>query len=406
MKLFLCALLQLCCMAIFAQENKEPLNVFIITTDGLRWQEVFKGADEQIINDPEFVKDTALTKEMYWASTAEERRKKLMPFFWSTIAGKGQLHGNRTLNNKVNVGNFYKVSYPGYNEILTGYADPFLGTNSANYNDNETLLEFINKQPAYYQSVAAFCSWNVFPFILNDTRCGFPVNAGYQAKNEGSLFNDIIRRVEDSVEIKEGTRYDQLTFLNAKQYIRKNHPKMLLLGLGETDDFAHKGEYDQYLQQANNVDKMIAELWYYVQTDPFYKGNTVFLITTDHGRGSRDSKWYSHSMLLNGAGQTWLAMIGSGINALGEMKTDDQIYSKQIAATVAGMMGLSFKANHPVATGFKLNSVVPARSMYFANMGFSADILLSSQFLMFLIILSLLVRIFKMKRRFRLQLQQ
>jgi len=62
---------------------------------------------------------------------------------------------------------------------------------------------------------------------------------------------------------------------------------MVFLGLGETDEFAHQGRYDQYLQKAHQFDQMIAELWYFVQTDPFYKDNTIFLITTDHGGGVR-----------------------------------------------------------------------------------------------------------------------
>ncbi|HRD44057.1 MAG TPA: hypothetical protein PLN30_09890, partial [Ferruginibacter sp.] len=43
----------------FAQNKIE--NIIIITTDGLRWQEVFKGADERIMNNATFVQDTVLT---------------------------------------------------------------------------------------------------------------------------------------------------------------------------------------------------------------------------------------------------------------------------------------------------------------------------------------------------------
>jgi hypothetical protein len=37
-------------------------NIFIISTDGFRWQEIFNGADSIIINNPRYVKDTALLK--------------------------------------------------------------------------------------------------------------------------------------------------------------------------------------------------------------------------------------------------------------------------------------------------------------------------------------------------------
>src|SRR5690606_25957049 len=79
-------------------QRKEPkLNpenkIFIITLDGLRWEEVFRGADPKFINDPSLA-DTALTKALYWANSQQERRRKLMPFFWNVLARQGQLYGN------------------------------------------------------------------------------------------------------------------------------------------------------------------------------------------------------------------------------------------------------------------------------------------------------------------------
>ena len=47
---------------IIAQEKKTE-NIIIITIDGFRWQEVFGGADDSLINNPEFSFDTADTEE-------------------------------------------------------------------------------------------------------------------------------------------------------------------------------------------------------------------------------------------------------------------------------------------------------------------------------------------------------
>jgi len=128
------------CFIVSAQTSLKTKNVFIITTDGFRWQEVFTGADSAIINNPEYVQDTSLIKDLYWAENAEERRKKLMPFFWSVIAKKGQLYGNRLENSKVNVKNVFKISYPGYNEILTGYADPLFIPNLRINNRKKNIM--------------------------------------------------------------------------------------------------------------------------------------------------------------------------------------------------------------------------------------------------------------------------
>ena len=71
---------------------------------------------------------------MYLDSSALQSRKKLLPFFWNVIQQKGQLYGNRLYGNKVNVSNSYKFSYPGYNEIFTGYPDLYVNSNSAKNN--------------------------------------------------------------------------------------------------------------------------------------------------------------------------------------------------------------------------------------------------------------------------------
>src|SRR5665647_1437205 len=91
-----------------AQLPSKTKNVFIVTIDGIRWQEVFKGADSVIINNNRFTSDGDLAKLMYLDSSADLSRKKLLPFFWNVIQRQGRLYGNRLYNNKVNVSNSYK----------------------------------------------------------------------------------------------------------------------------------------------------------------------------------------------------------------------------------------------------------------------------------------------------------
>lgn len=332
-----------------AQTPARTKNIFIITTDGFRWQEVFGGADSLLINDPGRVRDTAIAKEMYWDSSAVARRKKLLPFFWNVLASRGQLYGNRQLNNKVNVKNIYKISYPGYNEMLTGYADPRFIPNTPVHNLNNNILEYLNAQPAFHGKVVAFTSWNIFPYIINEERSGIPVNSGYEMLGEeGDTASHLINKVQEGVVSKGKTRYDMLTWLSAREYISQHKPRVVFLGLGETDDFAHSGRYDLYLQQATLVDKIISDLWYYIQTDPFYKDNTTLIITTDHGRGRSPRSWHSHNTFTAGSGETWLGMLGPGIIPMGEMKEEQQIYEKQVAATIAWLLGEKFEASNRI----------------------------------------------------------
>jgi hypothetical protein len=330
--------------------------IFIITTDGFRWQEVFTGADSMLINDENYTADTSLAREMYWDASVECRRKKLMPFFWNVIAQKGQLFGNRRLHNKMDVKNIYKISYPGYNEILTGYADLNFIPNTPVNNKNINILETLNRQPAYSGKVVAFTSWNIFPYILNEQRSKIPVNSGYEMFEEDEdTTNHIINEVQETIVSKKHTRYDLLTYIGAREYIHAHHPKVVFLGLGETDEAAHNNKYDDYLEKASMVDKMIANLWFMIQNDPFYKDNTTFIITTDHGRGNNPATWHNHGLFTKASGETWLAIIGPDNTVpSGEINAEQQIYSNQLAATVALLLGEKFEPSHIVGKPVQL----------------------------------------------------
>ena len=167
-----------------AQLSSKTKNVFLITIDGIRWQEVFKGADPAIINNSHYTSNVELAKLMYADSSLEQSRKKLLPFFWNVIQQQGQLYGNRLYNNKVNVSNSYKFSYPGYNEIFTGYPDIYVNSNEPKENLNINVLEYLNSLDEFKNKVVAFTSWNIFPYILNKKRSDLPVYSGYDSIEE------------------------------------------------------------------------------------------------------------------------------------------------------------------------------------------------------------------------------
>ncbi|WP_282179246.1 alkaline phosphatase family protein [Maribacter stanieri] len=345
-------------MSIKAQQDKNP-NVFLITLDGVRWQDVFTGMDTNLLNS-DYTENKELLTSKFMGSSLEENRKLLMPFFWNTIAKEGQLHGNRTKGSKVDLTNKMLFSYPGYNEILTGKADDEnIDSNDKNYNKNSTILETANMSNVYKGKVAAFGSWDVFPFIINDKRSGVPVNAGYMDAsgdlNEKEKFLNEIQRQAPIV--WESVRLDVFTHHFAKEYVKKNHPKLVYISYGETDDFAHGGLFDFYMKSLQNTDALIADLWSFVQNDPIYKDNTYFIITTDHGRGEgieEGSKWTGHGSDVKGAEHTWLAILGPDIKAIGEV-SNGQLYTNQIAPTVAKILNLKIDAEVMLGNPLELN---------------------------------------------------
>ena len=326
-------------------------NIIIITIDGYRWQELFNGADSNILNNPTFTSDKETVDALYGGLTLEEKRKKLMPFMWNIVAKKGQLYGNRAYDNNVNVANFYSISYPGYSEMFTGKTDITIATNNKNLNPHQNIFEYLNFKDEYKGRIALFTSWDVFPFILNEKRSGIEVNSGYEnVIEEASENQQKLNTIQSTIiNVKQHTRNDMLTYIAAKEYLEKNRPSVLYLGLGETDEYAHSENYDMYLQKANETDKIIAALWQWTQMTEGYKNNTTFIITTDHGRGSKSSQWTSHGPFVKGSSQTWLALLGKNVAPLGEIKTENQLYQKQLAQTIAGFLGEEFGDQKSIA---------------------------------------------------------
>jgi len=337
--------LSLLSFSVFSQDDLATENVFLITFDGLRWEELYTGADPVLIEDEDYVDDVETLKATFWADDPHTRREKLMPFFWSTLAREGQLYGNRDFENKVDATNRQWFSYPGYNEILSGFADDErIHSNDKIPNPNVTVLEFINQQPRYAGKVAAFGSWDVFPFIINEERSGVPVNAGFETATGAKLTDKekFLNELQPQVPSPWSTvRLDAFTHHYALEHLKKHRPRLLYIAYGETDDFAHNGKYDAYLYSARRTDQFIRELWEWAQSQKQYKGKTTFIITTDHGRGTLD-EWRHHGIDVEGAGAIWMAVIGPDTEALGEVKTEGQHYQSQVAKTVATLLGLEY----------------------------------------------------------------
>ena len=344
-KLIFSGLLLLVIAKGFAQESTK---VVLITLDGLRWQELFSGADPLLIANKEYVGDTIGLKKHFWRDSPKERREALLPFIWKEVSKMGQIHGNRAVGSKVDLTNKMWFSYPGYNEILSGKADDVrINSNDKIPNPNTTILEISNNDPRYKGKVAAFGSWDVFPYILNEDSSGVPVNAGFEAVRG----TDLTEREKFLNELQlaipspwSSVRLDAFTHHYALECLKKKHIELIYIAYGETDDFAHDGDYEAYLKSANNTDTFIKQLWEFTQNDPFYKDNTVFIITTDHGRGEQPLEtWKNHGNKVKNSGSVWLILFGKDIAVNGEVKDNEQLYSNQIAPTIAKILGLKLE---------------------------------------------------------------
>ncbi len=353
----LLATLALSCVPSAAQRTPAAPahNVVLVMTDGLRWQELFRGADATLMIPANYYegRNVDALRQQFLAPTPEERRQKLMPFVWGTLVKQGQLFGDRDAGSDMFVTNGFNFSYPGYSETLTGHGDPRIHSNDNIPNPNLTVLEWLGKKPGYAGSVAAFGAWEVIDGIVNKGRCSCVANAGYEpftvppVTPRLALLNTL---KQENPRIWDDEVFDAPEFETAMEYINAHHPRVLFLSLGETDDWAHAGNYGEYLLSAHRVDAYLNQLWTALQSMPQYRDNTTLIFTTDHGRGPNENKgWESHGEKLPDSKYIFAGFLGAGISASGVQGKRAAQTQSQIAATLAHLLGEDWNSAEPLA---------------------------------------------------------
>jgi len=321
-------------------------NVILITTDGLRWEEVFRGADEAMINEQYGrISDTNAVRARFWRPTATERRSILMPFFWSTIAREGQLLGNRDLKCDVRVSNPHHFSYPGYSEFLTGVVDPRIDSNDKRLNENTNVFEHLNTRPGFAGQTFAVVNWDVLPWVLNAPRSRLPVWSAFDVP-EGTRRLEVPAILDETARrgqtLWNGVTLDTFVASAALHTLQTQQPRALYVSYGETDDWAHEGHYERYLKSAHEFDRFIGDLWRLVQSLPNYRNTTSLVIATDHGRGPAPVAWKSHGKAIADSAYIWMAVMGPDTAPLGERRDLPLRTQAQVAGTVAALAGVEW----------------------------------------------------------------
>ncbi len=329
-------------------------NVVLVMTDGLRWQELFRGADETLLVPKKYYdgRKVDALKQEFLAATPEERRRRLMPFVWGTLATQGMLYGDQDAGSEMYVTNGFNFSYPGYSETLTGHGDPRIHSNDNVPNPNVTVLEWLNKQQGFQGRVASFGAWEVIDGVVNKERCGFVANASYEPLTVPPIspqLAEINRMKAESPRIWDDEVFDAPEFDTAMEYVKAHHPRVLFISLGETDDWAHGGNYGEYLLSARRVDSYLEQLWRALQALPEYRGNTALIFTTDHGRGAQGDGWESHGQKLPESKYIFAGFLGAGVPAAGLQRDVPAVTQSQIAATLAALVGENWPAAEPRA---------------------------------------------------------
>lgn len=276
MRAFLALVALFLALAAPARAEEEPRYLVFVTIDGYRWQDLFRGADPSLVTD-----------ERYRARYVDvpDRAAALTPFLLS-FAQDGALIGNRDAGSCARVANDYWFSYPGYAEMLAGRPNRRVRYNAAIPNDDITVLERLAQSGV---SVRVFAEWPVMNAILNVERSGLDV---FTTPDPEALHDPQV--------------------IPAARAALADPPRVLWVALGDTDNRAHEGKYEEYLAAATESDNFVREIWEAYQANPLTAGRTTMIVTADHGRGdAEDDRWRGH-----GSGR-WRRVIVPGLRHVG-----------------------------------------------------------------------------------------
>jgi len=352
------------CLLVSAPSHAADLrtrNVILVTLDGVRTQEVFSGMDPDVAarSAEQVYSEIETGRERYWAESPLERRKLLMPFFWGTLVPSGMLFGDTTNGSEMLVRNSFKFSSPGYAEMLTGEALPEVNDNVARRFPAITALEYVRTKLELPKSaVAQIGSWDIFEFLAASKDDVLVTNGGYAAFPAEFSTPEIDRLVElrrNVMQLWEESSNDTITYYIAREYLREHEPRLLWLGMSQSDDWAHADRYDRLLDYLHLTDRLLQDLWTTIEAHPLYRGRTTLIVTTDHGRGLGPVDWAEHDENIPCSEYIWLAIIGPDTPPLGTKVPAGTVYQADIAATIVALFGLSpaeFSANAgPVLPG-------------------------------------------------------
>ncbi|MCU1322488.1 MAG: hypothetical protein JWM43_2137 [Acidobacteriaceae bacterium] len=135
---------------------------------------------------------------------------------------------------------------------------------------------------------------------------------------------------------------DELSVFMARQLMTQVAPSLLWITLHDID-IAHSGAFSLYIDGIQRSDRLCAEIWHAIETNPEYKGCTTMFILPDFGRDSDTNpagNGFQHHRTGDALSRTtWLLALGPGVrqNAV----VDRPVDSLDLVPTLGSMMGFS-----------------------------------------------------------------
>lgn len=340
--------------AMTASPPRSELAIVLVTLDGVRWQELSLGADEARV---------APGRE---ARSAEE----LSPNLHALLAEGSGLLGNETTCGGIAASGPNFVSLPGYAEIISGRRATDCRDNACTGITASTLCdEFAAAPGAAPGDVAVITSWTDLSRLVPQRGDRVQVSAGrHGGASRASLSRDPLSRallehgrLRSPFPGHDDFRPDRETARLALHHLETRKPRFTWIGLGEPDEFAHRGDYAGYLESLRYADLVIGEVALLLARMQAAGTRTALFVTADHGRADN---FRDHGAAHPESARVWLIAAGSEIKARGPLKCSTGHALADIAPTIRILAGLPSDAHEDAGKPIiALLSEEPGRSL-------------------------------------------
>jgi Type I phosphodiesterase / nucleotide pyrophosphatase len=307
--------------------------VVLVAVDGARWQEVLHGVDRARAHDAELPIAQVVGPD------------ELMPNLHRLTRTRGVL-----LPSVFATGPNY-VSMPGYAEMFTGRAPARCQDNACSGPGEATIFDEARTESDHPGDVAVIASWEGIGRVASTSTSAGPaivVSTGrHGTSGIGPLFahpetrqiHAEAARADPSPGLRD-YRPDAYTRKLALAYLAAEKPRLLFVGLGDTDEHAHRGNYGAYLEALRGADAFLGDLDEQLARMGDRGRRTTVIVTADHGRAR---SFRDHGDWAPESARVWLgAFAGDGprepLAALGPPRPRSLA---DIAPTVRALLGVA-----------------------------------------------------------------
>jgi len=135
---------------------------------------------------------------------------------------------------------------------------------------------------------------------------------------------------------------DELSVYIVRQLMRQLAPSLLWITMHDID-IAHAGTYSLYIEGIRRTDRLCADVWKTIQSEPEYAGKTTLFILPDFGRDSDDDaggNGFQHHRTGDALSRTtWMMALGAGVRE--GVVFDRPMESIDLVPTLGSILGFS-----------------------------------------------------------------